>query len=134
MLLYVEWRKNVIYCGFERKMVSITYFHREKKWRNCKTISYVVSDILSKEEGTFEAIWNSCDDNNGMKWRPLPEKTNSPLNGKQYLRNPKVFLFHSQINMDVIRVGYKEWVNAVERLLNSCQWGPLSVLWVAFVG
>ena len=24
------------------------------------------------------------------------------------------------------RVGYKEWVNTVERLSDSCQWGPLS--------
>ena len=65
-----------------------------------------------------------------MKWRPLPEKTNSPLNGKQYLRNPKVFLFHSQINMDVIKVGHglrtpneginqrylKNWANVADKI------------------
>ena len=27
------------------------------------------------------------------------------------------------------RVGYKEWVNAVERLCDSCQWGPFTFYW-----
>lgn len=36
--------------------------------------------------------------------------------------------------MHIIRVGYKEWVNAVERLCDSCQWGPLTVLRVVLIG
>ena len=35
--------------------------------------------------------------------------------------------------MHIIRVGYKEWVNAVERLHDSCQWGPPAVLKVATI-
>ena len=31
-----------------------------------------------------------------------------------------------------VGLGYK--VNAVERLCDFCQWGPLSVLWVALIG
>ena len=34
----------------------------------------------------------------------------------------------------LIRVGYKEWVNTIERFRDYCQWPPLSVLWLAVIG
>ena len=65
------------------------------------------------------------------------------------MRFHKTFMKHSYYNSTIIeeiscenaellhncsQLEWKEWVNTVERLCDSCQWGPLTVLRVICIG
>ena len=72
---------------------------------------------------------NICDMSKAIIMNSRNEKI-SPL---EYLDQKSVTNI-GKLRMSCEESLWQEWVNAVERLCDCCQWGPISVMWVALNG